>query len=219
MKLRVDFSMKICIVAAETRRWFLVKVERHKMAKAKTIVQITDPAEMAGFIKSNGTQCRFVSFISRTPVEKIRRGHPWTGTGLFKVARQRGIINVNYAAAVERRIADKLGIDVNYVPGKVWFNHIMTVDGKPLPLVENKNPDKPGLYLQFYPHRATSTYVTGSNEPVAKEAVAPWLYSKPERSEFKPPTITVKLAHILELRASGVILQAEDLDAAEAAFA
>ena len=44
---------------------------------AKAIVKITDPAEMAGFIKSNGTQCRFVGILTRTPVVDIRAKNPW----------------------------------------------------------------------------------------------------------------------------------------------
>ena len=120
------------------------------MAKAKTIVQITDPAEMAGFIKSNGTQCRFVGILTRTPVVDIRAKNPWgagrkTRTGLFKVSRKIGIINANYVSSVSRRIAEKLGVgleSVEYVPGQVWYEHLKTIDGKNLPLVQHKDTEK-----------------------------------------------------------------------------
>ena len=228
MKLRVDFSMKICIVAAETRRWFLVKVERHKMAKAKTIVQITDPAEMAGFIKSNGTQCRFVGILTRTPVVDIRAKNPWgagrkTRTGLFKVSRKIGIINANYVSSVSRRIAEKLGVgleSVEYVPGQVWYEHLKTIDGKNLPLVQHKDPEKrTGIYLQYFPHKSRSEYVSDSGEIVPEETVAPWLYAKPDRPDYKPSVISVSLANVMELKASGVVMRAEEFEEAEAALA
>jgi len=209
-------------VAAETRRWFLVKVERHKMAKAKTIVQITDPAEMAGFIKSNGTQCRFVSIVTDTPVVKIRKGNPFPG--LRKVSRKNGIVNANYCNSVRNRIAEKLGVklsEVEYEAGEVWYQHLTTADGKPLPLVQHKDESKRQgkLYLQYFPHKAKSVYVAANGDTVADELVKPWLYKESERPDYKPTVIAVELGNIKEIRASGVIMQAEEIDEAEAALA
>ena len=201
---------------AETKRWFLVKVERHKMAKA--IVEIENPMEISGFLKANGTQCRFVSLVTKTPVKAIKAKNPW-GKGLFKITKVSGIINANYVKSVERRLAEKLGIDVTYNPGQTWYCHLQTPEGKALPLVKHATEDNGKIYLQYFPHRTTSTYITASGEVIPSEDVKPWLYARKEQSEYKPRTQVVELANIKELRASGGILQAEDLDAAEAAFA
>ena len=192
------------------------------------IVTIQNPAEMAGFIKTNGTACRFVCILTKTPVVDIRAKNPWgagrkTRTGLFKVSRKVGIVNVNYVASVARRIAEKLGVaegTVEYKAGDVWYEHLKTVEGKNLPLVQHKDPEKrTGLYLQYYPHKSSHKYMTDGGEVVSEETVAPWLYAKKERPDFKPAVISVALSNVKELRASGVIMQAEEFEAAEAALA
>ena len=85
----------------------------------KTIVQFVSELEMLGFLKTNGTACRFVSLTIKTPVVKIKVNNPWgagekTKVGLYKVSRKMGLINVKYNAAVSRRIAEKLGVEVEY---------------------------------------------------------------------------------------------------------
>jgi hypothetical protein len=202
--------------------------------KDKTIVTIQSDLEMVGFIKSNGTQCRFVSMVSQTPVVKIKTGNPFgqvTKSGkvvgeckLFKISRKIGIVNANYNTSVRNRIAEKLGVkmsDVEYENGEVYYEHLLTADGKPLPLVQHKDPTKraTGLKLQYYPHKSTNAYVNDKGEIVADETVKPWLYAESARSEFKPAVIAINVSNIKELRASGVIMQAEDLAEAEAALA
>jgi len=86
----------------------------------KTIVTIGSHLEMVGFIKGNGTQCRFVSMVSETE-PKLRAGCPFKG--VVKVSRKRGMINANYNTAVRKRIAARLGVeikDVEYQNGEVW---------------------------------------------------------------------------------------------------
>jgi hypothetical protein len=189
------------------------------MNTAKTIVTITDPLEMAGFIKSNGTQCRFVSIVTNTPVVKIRKGNPFGA--LRKVSRKNGIVNANYNTSVRNRIADKLGVklvEVEYENGEVWYEHLKTVDGKPLPLVQHKDEAKRQgkLYLQYFPHKAHSVYVAANGDTVADELVKPWLYAESKRPDYKPTVIAVELGNVKEIRASGVIMEAADLDEAEA---
>src|SRR5512137_109658 len=191
------------------------------MNTAKTIVSITNPLEMAGFIKSNGTQCRFVAIVTDTPVVKIRKGNPFNG--LRKVSRKMGIVNANYCNSVRNRIADKLGVklsEVEYEAGEVWYQHLKTADNKPLPLVEHKDEAKRQgkLYLQYFPHKSVNAYVLPNGDTVSDEAVKPWLYKETERPDFKPSVIAVELGNVKEIRASGVIMQAEDLDEAEAAL-
>lgn len=198
-----------------------------------TAVTIQSALEMVGFIKSNGTECRFVAMLSHTPVVKIRVGNPFGQVikkgkvegecQLFKVSRKIGIINANYNTSVRNRIAAALGVkvsDVEYENGEVWYQHLTTVDGKALPLVVNKaTPDNGEFYLQYYPHKSTSAYVNAKGEVVPDEMVKPWLHKETEREAFKPSVIAIKVSNIKELRASGVIMQAEDMDAVAEALA
>ena len=198
----------------------------------KTTVQISGEMELAGFIKANGTQCRFVSMVSKTPVTKIKVGNPWhtvksgkvVGTpNLFKVSRKRGLINANYNTSVRNRIAEKLGVklsDVEYVNGEVYYEHLQTADGKNLPLVQHKDETKrDGLMLQYYPHGSENCYVNGKGEIVPDTEVKKWAYAESERSEFKPTVIGIKLRNILKLTASGVIAETDSIEEAEKSLA
>lgn len=195
----------------------------------KSIISIANEHEMAGFIKANGTGCRYVSMTSKTPVVKIRAGNPWhkvskgkvVGTcRLFKLSKKIGLINANYVTSVETRIAEKLGVPasaVEYTPGEVYYEHLLTSDGKPLPLVQHKDETKrTGLQLQYFPQKSTNCYVTDTGEIVPDDVVKPWLHAESERSEYKPAVMGIYLRNILELKASGLIVQTEDFDAAKA---
>jgi hypothetical protein len=199
----------------------VVSVESKNNMNTKTIVSITNPLEMAGFIKSNGTQCRFVSIVTDTPVTKMRKTSPFQG--VRKVSRKLGLVNANYNTSVRNRIADKLGVklsEVEYENGETWYVHLQTADGKSLPLVQHKEEAKRGkLYLQYYPHKSTSAYVMPNGDTVAEAELKPWLYAESKRPDYKPTVIAVELGNVKEIRASGVIMQAEDLDEAEAALA
>lgn len=189
----------------------------------KTVVQINNTLEMLGFIKTNGTQCRFVAIVTKTPVVDIRVGNPWgasktTKNGLYKVSRKLGIVNANYNTSVRRRIAEKLGVEldkVEYQNGKVWYKHLLTPEGKPLPVVVHATKENGEHYLQYFPHRAESVYVNESGEIVPTAEVKPWLYAESEREDYKPNVIVVNLGNVKELRASGVIMEAADLEEAE----
>lgn len=191
----------------------------------KTIVKMTDSLEMLGFIKSNGTSCRFVSITTKTPVVKIRSGNPWnagksTQRGLYKVSKRLGLINANYNASVRRRIAERLGVelsDVSYESGEVWYQHLTTVDGKSLPIVQHKDESKrEGYYLQFFPHKSENAYVDETGEVVDEATVSKWLYKESERPDYKPSVISVKLANIAQLKASGVVIEMPEFAEAEA---
>jgi hypothetical protein len=199
----------------------------------KVIVSIASHLEMVGFIKSNGTACRFVSMLSHTPVVKIKAGNPFHKVSkgkvvgdcrLFKVSRKTGLINANYNTSVRNRIAEKLGVplaDVEYENGECYFEHLQTADGKNLPLIQHKDETKraSGLKLQYYPHKSTNCYVDENGNVIADELVKPWLYAESERPDFKPCVIGINVSNIKELRASGVIMQAEDVAEAETALA
>lgn len=186
----------------------------------KTTVQIQNHLEMVGFIKSNGTQCRFVSMVTETPVKNIKAACPFKG--VIKIARRRGMINVNYVASVERRISERMGVkpsEVEYTPGNVWSTHLTTVDGKTLPLLVNKKtPENGEYYLQFFTTSSDNVYRMPNGEPVLESQLKPWFYER-NCDSFKPPVISVNVSNIKELRASGVVMQAEDIAEAESALA
>jgi len=196
------------------------------------VVKMMDTLEMVGFIKTNGTACRFVSLVCKTPVVKIKASNPFGQVikggkvqgecQLFKVASKIGIINANYNTSVRNRIAEKLGVtlsEVEYENGEVWFKHVQTADGKNLPLVVNKDESKAGYYVQYFPHKSTHKYVNAAGEVIPDEIVKPHLYKESERPDFKPCTIAINLANICQFKASGVVIEMPDFEEAAAILA
>lgn len=179
----------------------------------KPVVQIFSELEMLGFIKTNGTQCRFVSLISKTPV-KLKKGNPWKSSvkepTVFKVSKKIGIVNANYNTSVRRRLSEKNETELKeteYQNGEVWYEHLKTSDGKDLPVVQHKNPEKQGdFYLQYYPHKTNSFYVDVNNNKIDQKEVEQWAYKKSERPDWKPNVIAVNMKNIQQLKASGVVM-------------
>lgn len=183
----------------------------------KTIIQISSELEMVGFLKTNGTQCRFVSLVSDT-APKLKKGCPFAG--VHKISRKLGLINANYNTSVRRRLSDNLGVelkDVEYENGTVWYKHLMTQgeNPKPLPVVVHATKETGKHYLQYFPHKSETRYVLENGETVTEEQLKPWFYATSERPDYKPCVISIDLANVKELRASGVVMQAEDIDEAE----
>ena len=201
----------------------------------KAVIQMVSELEMLGFIKTNGTQSRFVGLVTKTPVVKMRVNNPWhviknskvVGTcNLFKVAKSHGLINANYNTSVRRRLADKLGVtlvEVEYQNGNCWYEHLQTSDGKPLPIVQHKDEckrEETGFSLQYFPlGYSGSYYVNGAGEVVPDTEVEKWLHAKSERPDYKPAVQAPKLRNILSLKASGIIIEMPELEEAEALFA
>jgi hypothetical protein len=183
--------------------------------------------EILGFLKTNGTACRFVAMTSKTPVVKIKVGNPWgagarTKSGLYKVSRKIGLINANYNTSVRNRIAEKLGVElaeVEYAAGETWYRHLETADGKALPVVVNKSKEDGKHYLQYFPHKSENVYVGENGEVVPDAMVKPWLYAESERPDYKPSVIAVDLGNVMQLKASGVIIEMPDFDEAAAVLA
>ena len=196
-----------------------VQRERINMER-KTVVRMISELEMLGFLKANGTNCQFVSILTDTPVKNVKAACPFKA-GLRKVSRRLGIINANYNDSVRRRIAAKLGVemkDVEYEAGEVWYRHLMTSDDKALPVVVNKTKNDGKHYLQFFAHKTESKYFLSNGDEIPVEQVASYFYDR-KREDFKPNTIAVDLANVKELRASGVIIEMPDLEAAESLLA
>ena len=187
--------------------------------------------EMLGFIKTNGTACRFVAIVSKTPVTKIKVSNPWgagvkSKNGLYKVSRKIGIINANYNTSVRNRIAEKLGVtigEVEYEGGETWYEHLLTAEGKPLPIVQHKDESKRNgqYYLQYFPQteKSVNSYVNESGEVVPDEMVKPYLYKESERPDFKPCVIAINLRNVKQLKASGVVIEMPELAEVESALA
>jgi hypothetical protein len=193
------------------------------------VVKMESVMEMVGFLKVNDTNCRFVSMTSKTPVVKIKAGNPFhtvksgkvVGTcNLFKVSKKIGLINASYNNSVRNRIAEKLGVklsEVEYENGEVWYKHLKTPSGKNLPLVQHKDETKKhDFYLQYFPMKSENVYVSGSGEIIPDEMVEKYLYAQSERSEFKPCVIAVNLTNILQLKASGIVIEMPNYEEAEA---
>ena len=201
------------------------------MLDKKNVVQMLSELEMLGFIKTNGTQCRFVAIVSKTPVVKIKVINPWgagakSKNGLYKVSRKIGIVNTNYNTSVRNRIAERLGVtigEVEYEGGETWYEHLMTADNKPLPIVQHKDESKRDgqYYLQYFPQteKSVNSYVNEAGETVPDEMVKPYLYKESERPDFKPCVIAVNLRNIHCLKASGIIIEMPELSEVEATLA
>ena len=187
-----------------------------KVGKLAKAVKITDPLEMVGFIRTNGTQCQFVSMLTVTE-PKLKKTCPFKN--VIKISRRNGLINMNYNKAVRSRIAENLGIelaDVEYDNGNVWFKHDLTEDGKTLPLVVNKNKDDGKYYVQFFPVRTSGTKYMSNGEVISKEQLEPYFYAEREVSEFKPITCVFHVGNIKELHASRVIVKTNETDKMQA---
>jgi hypothetical protein len=185
------------------------------------VVKMQSTLEMLGFLKTNGTACRFVAIVSKTPVVKIKTNNPFGE--LFKVSTKIGIINADYNKSVRTRIADTLGVklsEVEYENGKVWYEHLQTSDGKNLPLVQHKNESKrDGYYIQYYPHKSSYVYTNSQGEVIPTETVKPYLYAETERAPYKPNVIVIKLANVCQLKASGVVIEMPNFEEAETVLA
>ena len=131
------------------------------------------------------------------------------------------MVNVNYAAKVEKTIAEKLGITVEpgtYKPGNTWYEHEMTQpangeEPKAMALCHHKT-NKNKYYLQYYPTKSKNAYALEDGTPIANDFVEKFLKEK-SHSDFKPTVITIGLENILSLRASGIVMNTQDMEEAQ----
>lgn len=195
-------------------------------------IEAVESTDLIGFLTANGRQCRFASMLTKTPVVKLKVGNPFHpivkgqivgNCKLFKVSRKVGLINANFNTSVRRRIAEKLGVDleaVDYENGEVWFEHLKDNEGNTLPIVQNKVLERRGdYYVQFFTHKATSFYVDHKGATVDDAKVKQWAYKESEKPDWKPTTIAVNLSHVYSFKTSGVIVEMPELEAVESLFA
>jgi hypothetical protein len=167
----------------------------------KETIKIEDKAELIGFLRGIGTECRFVTLDTETAVRMRKTGNPYNGT--IKIAKRNGLVGVDFVKACERRYAKLHGLavkDVEYEAGKVWYVHCQTEDGKPLALCQNKK-DNTKKYLQYFPLRnlGTTIYVHPTLGQLTKEQVND-MYARfvpvDDREEWKPDVITLGIDSI-----------------------
>lgn len=191
-----------------------------KIGKLEKAVKITDPLEMVGFIRTNGTRCQFISMLTVTE-PKLKKSCPYVG--VLKVSRRNGLINVNYNKAVRNRLAKSLGValaDVEYTNGKTWFVHQTDENGKALPLVKHATKETGKHYLQYFPIRSSGTkYVLPNGEEIAESQLKPYFYAESKSEEYKPATCVFEVGNIKTLHCSQVTILTEDSETAETIIA
>ena len=162
--------------------------------------------EMVGFIRSIGTECRFVSMVTETEVKMRKTGNPFVGA--VKRSRRNGLVNINFVTAVEKRLKELTGKATEYVAGSTWYEHTMTEDGRPLPLCVHKK-DNRKFYIQYFPHRTLgrNEYFLNGRRLTETEVSQMKTFITPDnRAEHKPAVITLAMDSIRELRARKVAM-------------
>lgn len=172
----------------------------------KEIIKIEDRAELIGFLRGIGTECRFVTLDTETEVRQRKTGNPYHGT--IKIAKRNGLVGVDFVKACQRRYAELHNLsvkDVEYQPGDVWYVHCQTEAGEPLALCEGKKPNKKTKriekYLQYFPLRnlGETIYVHPTLGRLNKEQIND-MYARyvpaDDREEWKPNVITLGIDSI-----------------------
>ena len=170
----------------------------------KTTIKIQDKNEMVGFIRSIGTECRFVSMVTETSLPMNKTNNPWYGT--VKLSHRNGLVNVNFVKSTSRNLTELTGVKTTYEAGSTWYVHEQTVDEKPLPLCVSKKDDKK-FYIQYFPHRTIgmNRYFLNGRELTSAEVeqMKPFIKTQ-TKSDFKPLVITLSIDSIRQLRSRRV---------------
>jgi len=170
----------------------------------KNTVKISDKMEMVGFIRSIGTECRFVSMVTETELPMNKTNNPWYGT--VKLSHRNGLVNVNFVKSTERNLTEQNGEKTTYVAGSTWYHHEQTVNEKPLPLCVH-NKDNSRFYVQYFPHRTIGInryFLKGRELSTSEvEQMKPFIKVQP-KSDFKPLVITLSIDSIRSLRSRRV---------------
>jgi hypothetical protein len=184
----------------------------------RTKITITDQAELAGFIRSIGVECRFVTMDTETEVKMNKRGNPFHDEANPVVKRQtrNGLVNVNYVNKVRRNLAELNGTpysETEYTPGKTWYVHCQTTDGKPLALCEHSKTGE--KYLQYFPMRTLGETTWHWKGRQLTPAEVKKVYSfVPDREEsFKPRVNVFKMKSIKRLSCRNVDIRHETVSA------
>lgn len=185
-----------------------------------TTIKIEDKAELIGFLRSIGTECRFICVTTETEVKMnmarntgrkvkspktgklINEKEPNPYYGAIKVARRNGFVNADFVKMVEKRYAAVMGIpvdDVTYTPGGTWYQHCQDENNRPLCLCEHQE-DTTRKYLQMFPLRnlGETTYWLNGRQ-MTEDKIAKmyrfWI-TEDENPEWKPRCIVLAIDSI-----------------------
>ena len=179
-----------------------------------------DVQQMVGFLMGLDGASMFLSMETATPfkLNKFSRAAnkadkkpcPWSS--VTKLAARLGWLNIDYKAAVERRISKTTGIPakhIDYELGEVWHKHLLTEEGKPTPVLVNKETPENGKFYIFYFHRKTTAarYVGPNGEPITYEQMKLWLPAPSADNPNKPPVRSITLNNVRVLKARGLIVK------------
>lgn len=186
-------------------------------------IKIENKQELIGFLRSIGTETRFITVTTETEVDQNktrltgrlipstaksqkgkliheRQQNPYWGA--IKVSRRNGFVNADFVKMVEKRYAEIMGVsvsDVEYTPGGTWYQHCHDENNRPLCLCEHQK-DHSRKYLQMFPLRnlgETTYWLKG--QKMTQEQVSDmyenWVTEK-ERTEWKPVTIVLAIDSI-----------------------
>lgn len=184
-------------------------------------IRIENRQELIGFLRTIGTECRFVTADTETVVDMnkfkltgrkvvspktgnlINEKTPNPYLGTVKIAKRNGFVNANFVRAVIKRYAEMYNLDpkdVEYEAGETHYVHCQTEDGKPLCLCENKkDPNK--KYMQFFPLRnfGETIYLHPTLGKLDKNQIADmfqnWVTER-EQEEWKPRVIVLAIDSI-----------------------
>lgn len=184
-------------------------------------VTFEDKNEMVGFLKTVGTSSSFVSLVTETEVKMRKTGNPYVGT--VKVVKRTGLINVDFVKSVRRRMAEIQQVafsETEYTPGKTWYEHLQTAEGKPLPLCVHQK-DARRFYLQYYPLRSHGEkYFLNGRELTAEEVTQMETFiTEKEHKPFKPIVITLAIDSIRKMKARNITVLNETIDRLAQTFA
>ena len=140
----------------------------------------------------------------------VKRPNPFGK--VTKLAARLGWLNIDYKAAVERRISKATGIpakQIDYELGEVWHKHLLTEDGKATPVLVNKETPEDGKFYIFYFHRKTKAarYVAENGEPVTYEQMKPWMPPPSKDNPNQPPVRSIALNNVRVLKARGLVVK------------
>jgi hypothetical protein len=179
--------------------------------------KIENKEELIGFLRSIGTECRFVTVDTETVVKNMpKTGNPYHGT--VKIARRNGFVNADFTKACEKRYAELHGLkpsEVEYTPGNVWYHHVMTAENKPMCLCEGNKPNKKTgkieKYMQFFSIRnlGETVYVHPTIGKLTKAQIEDMnsrMYAD-NSPDWKPGVITLAIDSIRTITFRKVRLQ------------
>ncbi len=168
---------------------------------------LTTQSQLIQFLRNLGSQCQFVSLLTNTEPKMRKTGNPYVG--VRKISRRNGLLNINYADSVSRKIAVKVGLpenQVEYIPKATWYMHEDDGNGRPIALCRHQKDDTK-YYLQYFPVKSfDTTYVMPNGDIVPEENLKPFLQES-YQVDFKPAVITLGLDSIVEMKAKGMSIE------------